>query len=100
MLQILKVSGNSLSPAFNEGDFVLAAKIPFVISGLRPGDVVVFRHPEFGTLIKRIDHLSAGGDEIYVIGTQENSVDSRQFGPIKKEDVAGKVILHIRKPGG
>jgi signal peptidase I len=100
MLQILKVTGNSLSPAFNEGDFVLAAKIPFIISGLRPGDVIVFHYPALGTLIKRIDYVSPGGDDLYVIGTQENSVDSRQFGPIKKRDVTGKVIWHIRKPGG
>jgi len=100
MLQILRVSGISLSPAFNEGDFVLAVKIPFVISGLRPGDVIVFRHPEFGTLIKRVDHLSPGGEEVFVVGTQENSVDSRQFGLINIKDVTGKVIWHIRKPGG
>ena len=51
-----------------------------------------------GTMIKQVQAVSSDKGEIHVTGTQENSIDSRQFGPITKEDVVGKVIWHIRKP--
>lgn len=97
MFRLLKVSGDSLSPQYRHGDFVLVAKIPFFLSTIRRGDIVVFRHPSYGTMIKKVDHVVADRDEIYVIGTHADSVDSKQFGAIGKA-VVGKVIWHIRKP--
>jgi signal peptidase I len=97
MLKILKVSGDSLAPEFQEGDFVLIAKIPFLLNHLSPGDVVIFRHPDYGVMIKKIDFLLPGDDEIFVTGTHDQSIDSRRFGPIKRDDLIGKVIWHIRK---
>jgi type IV secretory pathway protease TraF len=49
-------------------------------------------------MIKQVQAVSSDKDEIHVTGTQENSIDSRQFGPIAKRDVVGKVIWHVRKP--
>ena len=99
MLRIIKVAGDSLSPVYNDGDFVLIAKIPVCIRNLRAGDIVVFNHPEYGQLIKKIVSVSDRGNEIFVIGFHENSVDSRIFGAINKKDILGKVIWHIKKPG-
>ena len=99
MFGILKVTGDSLSPDYREGDFVLVVKIPFLLKRLERGDTIVFKHPDYGILIKRIDSLDTDGGEIYVTGTQPNSVDSRRFGPIRYRDVTGKVIWHIRKSG-
>jgi nickel-type superoxide dismutase maturation protease len=98
MLRFIKVSGDSLNPTISEGDFVLVAKIPFVLNSLKKGDVVVFNHPEYGRLIKQIARISADGDEIFVVGTNDFSIDSRQFGPIGKQALYGKVIWHIPKP--
>lgn len=98
MLRFLKVSGESLTPEFQEGDFVLIAKIPFLLSRLKPGDVIVFRQPEFGVMIKKIDFILPGGSEFFVIGSHDRSLDSRRFGPVKRDDLIGKVIWHIRKP--
>ena len=97
MLKILKVSGDSLTPEFQEGDFVLIAKIPFLLSHLKANDVVVFQHPDYGVMIKMIDFILPGDDEIFVVGTHDHSVDSRRFGPIKRDDLIGKVVWHIRK---
>ena len=99
MFGILKVTGDSLAPDYREGDFVLVVKIPFLLKRLGRGDTIVFKHPDYGILIKRIDSLDTDGGEIYVTGTQPNSVDSRRFGPIRYRDVMGKVIWHIRKSG-
>ena len=98
MLRLLRVSGSSLSPIYQEGDFVLVAKIPSLFEAINRGDVFVFRHVTYGTMIKEVDHVSPNGDEIYVAGTHEYSVDSKRFGPIRKGDLIGKVIWHIKKP--
>ncbi len=97
MIQILKVTGESLSPFFLEGDFVVVSKIPFVLRRIRAGDIVVFKQPGYGTMIKKIDHLSTDGNEIFVLGTHPESTDSRQFGPLSRRQLVGKVIWHIKK---
>ena len=98
MLQILKVTGESLAPEYQEGDFVLIAKIPFLLNRLKEDDVIAFRHPDYGVMIKRIAGLNPGKDQIFVLGTHEHSVDSRHFGTIQRSDLVGKVIWHLRQP--
>ena len=98
MLKIMKVSGESLAPEFHEGDFVLIAKIPFVLNRLKPGDVVAFYRPEYGVMIKKIDFILPGGAEFFVIGTHDLSLDSRLFGPIKRGELIRKVIWRIQRP--
>ncbi len=98
MIRLIKVSGSSLVPDYEEGDFVLIAKIPFFLNSYRVGDVVVFNHPVFGIMIKKIEQVLASGNEFFVVGSHERSVDSRQFGAVEKGVILGKVIWHIRKP--
>jgi nickel-type superoxide dismutase maturation protease len=97
MIQILKVTGESLSPLFLEGDFVVVSKIPFVLRKIKAGDIVVFRHPVYGTMIKKVEQISPDGEEILVLGTHPESTDSRQFGPLQRRQLVGKVVWHIRK---
>ncbi len=98
MFKLLKVSGDSLLPVYREGDFVVISTIPLFFGALKRGDIVVFRHEVYGTLIKMVEAMAPGGGELYVVGTREDSVDSRRFGPISRQDVVGKVICHIKKP--
>jgi len=94
MLQILRVTGESLSPGYQEGDFVVIATNPLFYR-IKPGDVIVFEHTGYGTLIKRVTHKLP--DEVYVSGTHEHSLDSRKLGPIERKSITGKVLWHIRK---
>ncbi|MEW5828633.1 MAG: S26 family signal peptidase [Chloroflexota bacterium] len=96
MFRILKITGDSMSPEFEDGDFVLIATIPAFFRSLKAGDAVVFRHAGYGTLIKKIERVAEGGDLI-VAGTQAESLDSRRLGPISKDRVRGKVIWRIHK---
>jgi signal peptidase I len=96
MLKLLKITGDSLTPEFQEGDFVLVSKVPFFFSPASPGDVIAFHQPGYGLLIKRIQSVDRDGD-IEVIGTHPDSIDSRVFGPARYKDIIGKVIWHIRK---
>jgi len=98
MLQIFKVSGTSLWPDYKEGDFVVIVKIPLFLRALKPGDVVVFYHPVFGVMIKRVESYDPITEAVTVLGTQPESIDSRRFGSIPKSSITGKVILHIRNP--
>jgi len=98
MLKVLKVSGNSLSPTYQEGDFVMVSTVPLLFGALKRGDIVVFRHEVYGTMIKIVEAVAPGGEEFSVVGTRPDSVDSRRFGLISRQDVVGKVIWHIKKP--
>jgi nickel-type superoxide dismutase maturation protease len=98
MLRMIKVTGESLSPQFQEGDYVLIATIPFVVNNIKSGDTIVFQHPGYGTMIKNVECVDNLEDMISVTGTNPNSVDSRRFGPIPRKDVIGKVVWHIASP--
>jgi len=96
MIRLMRVTGQSLSPSFQEGDYVLIIKSPLCLRSLKRGDTIVFSHPIYGKLIKRLDSLSPDGDMLFVIGTHPESTDSRHFGPVPRTDLIGKVIWHIK----
>jgi nickel-type superoxide dismutase maturation protease len=96
MLRLLKISGDSLSPEFNHGDFVLVSKIPYYLFPPSIGEVIAFRQPGYGILIKRIQAVHPDGG-FEVIGSHPDSVDSRVFGPVLYEKIIGKVIWHITR---
>lgn len=97
MLKIIKITGESLSPDYQTGDYVLLTTRARY-SGLRPGDVVVFWHETYGRMIKRIERITPDGAQIFVTGTHPHSIDSAAFGPVSLTNLIGKVIWHIRKP--
>lgn len=96
MLKLLRVSGLSMWPMYEDGDYVLVAS-PRLAGGIGAGDVVVFNHPDYGIMIKQVERIAPGGDAIYVVGAHDHSVDSRQFGAISRQAVIGKVIWHIKR---
>jgi nickel-type superoxide dismutase maturation protease len=96
MLKLFRISGESLLPDYQEGDFVLVAGLRRSLRSVGRGDVVVFRHPPHGIMIKRVDHAEPEAGQVFVIGTNRSSVDSRQFGPVAMDELLGKVIWHIK----
>jgi len=94
MLKFIKVTGQSLSPDYQEGDYVMLFTLPFF--PFKRGNTLVFRHPVYGIMIKKVSGIDLDG--IHVTGTHPNSVDSRRFGPIDRKSVIGVVLWHIRKP--
>lgn len=95
MLRLLKVTGHSLTPKYQEGDFVLISKIPFLFHAPQPGDIVAFHHPLYGTMIKQVTQTDPQAQSLVVTGTHPDSIDSRHFGPISRRSLLGKVIWHI-----
>jgi len=94
MLKIIRITGVSLTPEYQPGDYVLVAGL----ARYAAGDVVVFERGELGMLIKRVERVLPETDALYVVGSHPLSVDSRQFGPIPRGSVLGKVLWHIRRP--
>ncbi len=97
MFRLFKVQGHSLYPSYRDGDYVLAARVPFPSGKIRAGDVILFHQPGLGLLIKRVDRILRDGQAFEVRGTQVESTDSRNFGPVPLDRVTGKVIWHIRQ---
>ncbi len=93
---LYKVSGHSLWPLYEDGDYVLALH-PGLAGAIKPGDVVVFRHPAYGIMIKQVESVLPGNQHLYVVGTHQRSTDSRDFGPISPRSVIGKVVWHIKQ---
>jgi hypothetical protein len=97
------VEGTSMSPALEPGDWLLAVRP----GRLRRGAIVVVEHPERSgfELVKRLrglpgDRLGAlelGPTECWVTGDRPiESTDSRWFGPVDVDRIAGVVVLRYR----
>jgi signal peptidase I len=95
MLRLFRIHGSSLEPEYQSGDFVLVSKIPFYFHPPKAGDIIGFKHPAFGLLIKQIGAVNPNTRELSVIGTHPDSIDSREFGPILIKQIFGKVFWHI-----
>jgi nickel-type superoxide dismutase maturation protease len=99
MLKLIKITGDSMTPEYKQGDYLLTTSISFVLRSIKSGDIVVFRHPVYGTMVKQVQNVDHQTKEFFVIGTHTNSTDSRHFGPIPENWLTGKVLWHIAKPG-
>ena len=97
MFKVLKVTGSSLSPLYQEGDFVLVTKIPFFLISIKIGDIIVFNHPDFGIMIKKVAEIAQNNVGYVVDGIHKNSVNRHQIGIINKESLIGKVIWHFSR---
>ena len=97
IFKLYKIRGHSLHPDIREGDYVLAAGFPFPAGKIKAGDVIIFQQPGYGMLIKRVRQVLDEGCTFEVRGTQVESTDSRNFGPVAQEQISGKVIWHIRQ---
>ena len=85
-------------PLLTEGDLVLALDWYWLVGRLRPGDQVVFRHPDYGTLVKLVDEIRPAQGELTVRGTRPVSLDSQEFGPVPISAVLGKVLWRVKRP--
>ena len=98
MLKLIRITGNSLTPEYNEGDYVVVATLSFILRALKSGDTVVFKHPVYDTMIKQIQSMDLQTGELFVVGIHPQSTDSRHFGPIPQNWLIGKVLWHIPNP--
>lgn len=79
-----------MEPTIVNGKAILVSKIPYLFSEPKVKDIIAFRNRK-EVLIKRIVKISS--DKYIVEGdNQRDSLDSRNFGFVAKNDILGKVI--------
>ena len=91
-LKVIRVAGDSMSPALPEGSFVLFRRA----SRYRIGDVVLVRHPEFGTIVKRIAAFEPGF--LWLKGDHPSSVSREAMGCLPLKAVLGKQVWSVCPP--
>ncbi len=91
-----RVSGHSMEPALHSGDCVL------VKSGVKPalGELVVLRHPKQPELIL-VKRVSSFGECTFSVSSDNpfDAQDSREFGPLKVNNLLGVVTTVFFKNG-
>lgn len=84
------VSGNSMSPSLKEDQDILSFNW---FHKLKIGDMVVIKK-NGKEMVKRVSKILDREKMIFVEGdNKEESTDSRDFGPVSKDKIIGKVIF-------
>lgn len=89
MLKLFRIEGSSLFPILRENDLVLCIKI-FSFTNIKLNNLVLFNHEKEGMMIKRVHKIN--NNSYFLIGENAFSIDSRNFGEVKKSNLLYKVI--------
>ena len=90
MLQLFKISGDSLYPFYKNGQRVVCRKV-FKSTNIKVDDTVVFEKDAYGLMIKRVKSIN---DHTYFVeGTDPMSIDSRNFGSLEQKEIKYKVLF-------
>lgn len=82
-----------MEPTIKEGSEVLASSFPYIFFNPKKGDIVVFKKNNL-VFIKRIEKVLKG--KYFVKGDNEkDSIDSRSFGFLNKNNILGKIIFNL-----
>ena len=103
------VRGESMSPNYNDGDWLLFRLLPAKSKAKSKANelvgkvVLIQRESEFGTdflQVKRVTQVHNDNNEarIWVEGDNKSaSTDSRNWGALDSDEVIGKLILRYRR---
>ena len=96
-LGIVRVSGLSMVPALDDGDFVLFRRFS-PADHPPPGGVVIVHHPHLGTIIKVLDQEIKSG-YFRLRGLSVLSTDSNHMGDVARQNIIGEAVLRIGRHG-
>ena len=109
IFKAVAVRGESMSPNYNDGDWLLFRLLPAkskaksMANELVGKVVLIQRESEFGTdllQVKRVTQVHNDNDEtrIWVEGDNKSaSTDSRNWGALDSDEVIGKLIFRYRR---
>ena len=90
MLQLFKISGDSLYPYYKNGQRVICRKV-FKSTKIKVDDTVVFEKDAYGMMIKLVKSID--NNTYFVEGTDPMSIDSRNFGSLERKEIKYKVLF-------
>jgi signal peptidase I len=103
LFDLMIAEGRSMEPAIEDGGLLLINRLQYGLripggrgflirwSDPKPGEVVVFYTPSGEIAVKRCS--AAGEGEFFVLGDNSlQSLDSRSYGPVRRDGVIGKVL--------
>ena len=87
MLKIIKVSGDSMLPTLEDGDYVITKKPRLYQAGL----LYVINHIDLGRIIKRLEKVE--GDKYFFVGDNaQASTPASLIGSVEAGRIVGQVI--------
>jgi len=104
------VSGASMEPTLETGDYLIIDEISYRLEKPEKGDIIVFRYPLDTSkfFIKRVEGLPGEiveyngketvlrNNEYFVMGDNHPaSSDSRSWGPVREELIIGKTLIRL-----
>jgi signal peptidase I len=104
------VSGASMQPTFENGDYLIVDEFSYHFRKPRAGEVVIFRYPLDPSkfFIKRIEvvgedtveiegrRIELEKEEYFVLGdNRQASSDSRRWGPVPEDLIIGRAFLRL-----
>lgn len=84
---LFKTQGHSMEPKIKNGSFFLSSSLPFKFSNPKAGEIIVFRNDN-KLIVKKITKIE--NNKYFLEG--ENKMDSKNFDPIDKKKILGKVL--------
>ncbi len=84
-----------MAPDFQNGDIAICLTV-YPKKFLKIGQVIVFNHPNFGMMIKKITAISKKNQILYVRGNNL-STSSEDIGVIPFKNIIGWVLKRIKK---
>jgi signal peptidase I len=104
ILDFMVAEGQSMAPAIKPGTVLLVCRVfyglrlpwsgmyVFQWRGVREGDVLVFYTPHGDIAVKRCVEILPDGRFIALGDNNTQSYDSRNYGPIPKNKIIGRVL--------
>lgn len=90
IFKLIKISGQSMSPTLEDGDYVLTIKP----RSIRPGLIYVINHSDLGRIVKRCS--GQDGDRYTFSGDNPASSDSI-IGRVDPARIVGRALLRIHQ---
>lgn len=90
-LSRFKISGHSMEPLIKNKSTVLATNVLYLFTSPKVNDIIIFEKNK-KYFVKRISNIK--NKKYFVIGdNMKDSLDSRKFGSILRNQILGKVIF-------
>lgn len=105
--KIVKVQGDSMKPMITSGSIVVADRYLHKLFPILKDDILLVEIDNKEVVKKVVGFpnekievedkkIKLSNDEIYLLGENlEESIDSREYGPVKVSKILGKVVLNF-----